>query len=389
MTLDQLRDLKPGSILWDTDKAGVQGLHCKANQDGSKSFFLYYRSRAGQQRRPKIGALGEITLGEARRRARALKTRVASGEDPQGGWDQEKAELDLEALWEKVWADHWSLPRFTKSGWGREAKRHWEKDIKPALGNCKLTEVTAFQVRAWHKKKEGTPYLANRALAILSKMFQWAEEQELRPQHTNPCHLVKKHPEAKRDRFASEAEILRIAPLIEKETEKNLHGVAFLMTLIFTGSRPRFLERAMHEDLVEIVIDGKLYGVLTMSGKSTAKTGDDEKVIVPPQAMAYIKRLPRVEGRTIFGIKMPRKLWQKIKKEAGCKDLWARDWRRTFATIGFSNGVDKGVVGELLNHQSTQTTNIYAKLMDKKRVEAVSEIANHVESVFRKSAASQ
>jgi site-specific recombinase XerD len=38
--------------------------------------------------------------------------------------------------------------------------------------------------------------------------------------------------------------------------------------------------------------------------------------------------------------------------------------RRTFATVALSNGVPIGQVGELLGHASTQTTKIYAKLLE-------------------------
>lgn len=96
--------------------------------------------------------------------------------------------------------------------------------------------------------------------------------------------------------------------------------------------------------------------------------------------MRVIGWLPRVEGMTITGMKMPRTLWRRVREEAGCPDLWVRDWRRTFATLGYSDGVDMWTVGELLNHRSTETTKIYAKMMDTRRLEAVTRIADKIES---------
>jgi integrase len=384
MTQDAIRSLPAGESLWDRgERASVRGLHCVANADGSKSFLLYYRTKDGRQRKPKIGTFGDVTLGEARRRAKLILERVAVGEDPKGDWEDQKKELLVKELWERVWADHWSKERFVRSGWGREAKRLWEHDIEPDFGNSRLSEVTAFQVREWHRKGLSTPYNANRALAVLSKMFRYAEEQELKPQHSNPCFLVKKHPENKRKRYATEGEIATIAPLLDREAKRSPAGVAFLYTLMLTGSRPIAIERATWEQLKEFELNGELYGILTFEGKSSAKTGEDERVIIPPQVMKIIRTLPRVVGETIFGIKMPRKLWKKIKEEAGCPDLWARDWRRTFATVGMSHGVGKDIVGELLNHRSRQTTDIYAKLIDTKRVEAATQIANKVDSILK------
>jgi integrase len=92
--------------------------------------------------------------------------------------------------------------------------------------------------------------------------------------------------------------------------------------------------------------------------------------------------LPKREDGLIFGIKMPSHLWRKIRKEAGCEDLWARDSRRTFATIGMSNGVKMDTVSELLNHSSVQTTKTYAKLNGSARSQAVETIASKMNQLL-------
>jgi integrase len=382
MTTDDLKAAKPGDPpIWDDV---VKGLHLVVNASGTKSFLYYYRpkARADQQRKPKVGTFGEITLGEARRRARALAERVARGEDPKGDWQDQRSELTVAELWAKVWESHYSGERFQSSGWGKEAKRLYQKQLEPAFGNAALSEVTAARVRNWHQGKAAKPYSANRALAVLSKMFRYAEEQEWRPQHTNPCLLVKNHPEQKRKRYASEAEIAQIAPILEREAEDFPAAVAFLYLQIFTGSRPKAIEEATWEQLTEFERGGETWGILTFHGKSSAKTGEDERVLIPPQAMRILKRLPRVEGETITGMKMPRRLWDKIRKEVGCEDLWCRDWRRTFATVGMSGGLGMDTIGELLNHRDTQTTKTYAKLMDGRKVEAAAQIAEKMEGLL-------
>ena len=61
---------KPGqrdSILWDTD---LKGFGCKVTPKGRRVYFVYYRTRDGQQRRPTIGAHGATTCEQARETAR-------------------------------------------------------------------------------------------------------------------------------------------------------------------------------------------------------------------------------------------------------------------------------------------------------------------------------
>lgn len=353
----------------------VKGLHIKTTETGKRSYFLYYRTRQGRQRRPKIGGCEEITLPEARRRAKAILERVAVGEDPKGAWDGAKAEASVQDVFEMAWAEHWSKDRFQESGWAREARRNFENHIRPAFGNLKLSELTPKLVREWHSRFESTPYAGNRSLEILSKILRFAEEKELKAAGSNPCSLVKSHPERKRKRFATEDEVRAVGRILVRESETDPAGAAFLFLLMFTGSRPRAIERARWEDVAFIEAGEQTFGVLTFSGKTTEETGEDETVIIPPQVMEILSKLPRSQDGTLTGIKMPRALWERVRKEAGCTDLWARDWRRTFATVGLSHGVGSGTIGELLNHRSAETTKIYAKLAPTARVEAVSIIA--------------
>lgn len=374
MNVNQIRAALPGATLWDDVQ---KGLHLRVLGQ-NKSFYFFYRSKIGKQRRPKIGSFGEITLGEARSRARALSDRIARGEDPKGEWNDQKAEATVQGLWDRAFEKHWDTERFRKSGRAREVKRLFENQLKKPFGRLKLSEVTRPMVREWHGDLADKPYEGNRALEVLSRMFRFAEEQDLRPLSSNPCALIKGHAERKRKRYATEDEIRKIAPLLDKYAEKQPAGVAFLYLLLFTGSRPRAIERATWDELKEFAVGGEPYGILTFDGKSTAKTGQEEQVILPPQAMKALAKLPRIEGETITGVKMPHKLWYKVRAEAGCKDLWARDLRRTFATMGMSNGVDIGTIGELLNHQTVETTKVYAKVLESSQIKAAARIADRI-----------
>ncbi len=377
------RTVEPLAIVWDVgEKGSVKGLHLRVNRDGTKTFLLYYRTKSGTQRRPKLGAFGELTLPEARKRAKALMDRVAVGEDPKEQWDEAKAELTVAGLYERARLDHWAAERYQRSGWAREVQYLYKAHIEGPFRSDKLSELTPTRIRDWHKKYVKTPYAGNRALNVLSRMFRIAEEQELRPQNTNPCLLVKSHPEKKRKRFATLAEIKALGQCLDRKADRYPKEVAFLYILMFSGSRPRAIERATWDQLKEVEIEGKTHGVLTFKGKTSADSGEDEIVILPPQAMTILNRLPKTERGTITCNRMPSKLWKKIRDEAGCTDLWARDLRRTFATIGMSDGVNKDQIGQLLNHKTADTTNVYAKLMDHAKVAAAASIANRMEEIL-------
>ena len=73
-------------IVWDTD---LRGFGLKVLPSGRKSFLLKYRTKAGDRRKPAIGAYGAITTDEARGIAKGWLADIAKGGDP-------KAERDVD-----------------------------------------------------------------------------------------------------------------------------------------------------------------------------------------------------------------------------------------------------------------------------------------------------
>lgn len=380
MLTEDIQRARSGDTLYD-DK--VRGLHVRCFA-GRKSFYLYYRTRQGDQRRPKLGDLGSITLVQARNAARALLEKVAAGEDPSKQWNVDRAEPTVQNLWDRVYKETWG--RKPDADWSLEAERLWTKHVKPTFGAKRVTEPTVDEVARWYATMSGTPTQANRVLSVLRRLFKKAERYRWRPVGSNPANLDAddKFRENKRGRFASRDEIAKLGPILEREArnKKNLRSVAFLYLVLYSGSRPSAIARVTWDQLTVVEVEGKRFGVLRFDGKTGAET-----VYLPPQAMAVLDALPRGAG-TVTGLKkLPRGLWERIRQEAGFPDLWARDLRRTFATVGLSSGIDKGVIGELLNHKSAQTTSLYAKLTHDARLEAVAGTADVLERLLGQASA--
>ena len=71
LTEELIAGLRPGArdlLVWDTV---VAGLFVKVTPAGKKSFGLYYRI-GDKQSRPKLGAVGQISLDDARQLAREM-----------------------------------------------------------------------------------------------------------------------------------------------------------------------------------------------------------------------------------------------------------------------------------------------------------------------------
>lgn len=274
-------------------------------------------------------------------------------------------------LYVRCLKDHWSQQRFIDSGWKYEVEHYWKKHIAPTFEIISCNTVGPKFVREWHKTLSATPTTANRCLEVLARVFSFGEEEELIPLGTNPCRYVKGGREKQRTRYASPEEIAKLGEAMRKLTGEYPAQTAFCTTLALTGARPRSLERVRRDQLV---VHGDT-GILTFSGKSTEKTGEDEVIIVPPEALRLLVALPVREDGLLFGPVVYRRYWERVREMAGCETLWLRDIRRTWATVGLSDGVDKDWIGKLLNHRSSQTTDRYAKLMQLQKIGASKRIA--------------
>lgn len=373
LTNTAIEAMQPGDELKDER---VPGLSVRARA-GGKSFVLYYRNRVTRQpRRPTIGRYGVLSIAQARDIARAMLAEVAAGKDPVAERKAVREEPTLDELWLRCRADHY----VSTTAWGKEAARLYRSGVQPRLGGRRVRSLAYADVQGVHAALKASPTTANRTLSILSKTMDLAERWGYRDTGSNPCRHVERYPEASRRRYASHGEIAAIGPILERHAtdKRNLAGVAFLYLLMFSGARPSEIGNATPAMVERVEREGVVYGVLRLEHGKTGR----RDVFLPPQAMAVLERLPAKRARLADRRTVPHKLWKKVRDEAGCPDLWPRDWRRTFGTLALSGGMPIGIVGELLGHADPKTTKIYAKLLEDGAHDAAAGVAAQMERLL-------
>jgi len=363
MTPIEIKNLKVGEILRDSK---IKGLHVRAFKS-KKVFYLYYRTKSGIERRPKIGDVDIFSINEARLISKTLLIRVASGEDPALTNRNLRASPTVHEAFEEMLKNYWT--KHSSKRWAKEVEGLYNRRIKRPFGSHKLNEITPQGVEKWHGNLKPTPIDANRALAILSQLYSRQNKLGLKDFNSNPCLLAKPFKEASRSRYATTKELTHIIRILrthlgEHENEWKQEA-AFILLLIYTGSRPSYLERATIKDF------NPETSLLTLEGKEGV-----ESVVIPRSIIRYLEI---GVGTKLHKVK---NLWEKIREEVGCKDLWMRDLRRTFATIGLSSGESMSQISETLNHKSQQTTKIYAKLFDEQKEKMVNEIAMRIDQLI-------
>lgn len=280
----------------------------------------------------------------------------------------------VSTVFEELYRAKYSLPQYQRSGYAYEVRLNWQNHLAPFFGRRLISKVTVPSVHDWHLRYLAWPYAGNRSKSLLSSIFSFAELKGYYVPQGNPCRAVPNHRERQRNRYAGPEELVKLGELLKAALETHPREAIFIYFLLYTGSRPSAVERFTWNNLV---FTSQETGFFRVNGKS-----GEERVEISAEMMQLLDRLPR-EGRkgassSEVVCTFPRSFWERLREKAGCPDLWARDLRRTFATIGLSHGLTLGAVGELLNHKKLQTTMRYAKLMPTSRGDAVGLISGEI-----------
>lgn len=364
MTPAEIRNLQPGATLRDDI---VTGLECRAFPSGRKAFYLYYRTRLGRARHPKVGDCNIMSIADARGAARKMLLDVANGGDPVA----ERTRGKHEPTFKDLWAKYRELCGSRKKS-AREDERVYLRILAPRFNDRIVRSLCHEDAMRIHSALVRAPYQANRAISLLSKLCSFAERPlEWRSVNSNPCRGIQRYTELKRARYAKPEELARIGQAISAHTNSHPQAAAFIYLLLYSGARPAEIGSARREWL-----DGNVLRL------PDSKTGQ-RCIYLPPQAVQAIARLPVYRDGTICGIKSPKHLWRIVRAEAGCPDLRLYpDLRRSFATVGVAAGNTMDLMGGLLGHKNRQTTMVYARLMESAAIEAASSTAAAMEKLL-------
>jgi integrase len=342
-------------IEYDTES---KGFGVRVTSAGAKAFILNYRAN-GRERRITIGSFPDWGVTAAREHARSLKRRIDVGEDPMGDRHAER-----EAPTMKVLAD-----RYEKEHATRKAERSAKEDasllqqlIRPKLGNLRVAAVRRSDVEDFHRAVSNvTPIRANRALSLLTKMFNLAIGWEMRPD--NPCKGIERNPEHKRDRYLSAAELERVMAALA--THKYQASANAVRLLLLTGARRGEVLSATW-DQFDIGT-----GVWTKPAATTKQRKLHRIPLSAPAMQLLAEMKEAAEGAALFpgrgGNEAQtdlKRFWASICATAAVKGVRLHDLRHSYASYLASAGLSLPVIGALLGHSSPVTTSRYAHLLD-------------------------
>lgn len=333
-----------------------------------KTFILEKRIK-GQMRRITIGQYGPLTVDQAREKAIDYIYQIIKGDDPAQGKRDARNEPTFGDLIDRFVEMHVS-----RKGVG--TGRLYNGIIKNHLSQWrtrKLSSLDRDDIERLHAELgQKSPYMANRMIAVLRKMFNLAIKWKMFTGE-NPGTRIELFREEKRERFLSPDEVPLLFESLKQEPDPFLKGA--IMMMLFVGQRKK---ETLDMKWTDVDLTQNIWRI------QETKSGRPHTVPLFPAVIALLNNIPRLKdniyvfpGPTGKPFHNLNKAWQRIKARAidtqkdkgvpedkiiSIDDLRMHDLRRTVGSWLASTGEGLPLIGRVLNHSQPSTTAVYARL---------------------------
>ena len=277
--------------LWDEL---VRGLGFRVGHSGTRSFHVMTRVH-GRQVRQVIGPFPAIKLKVAREEAGEIIRQARKGIDPRemrrrAQRDAERAHRDTFAAVVEDFIEKYAKPRNRR--WA-ETERTFKVNVHPIWGKRPIASITRRDVFDLLEKidKERGPYMSNRTLAAIRRLFAWAVERDV-IDASPVANLKPVGKEVSRDRVLTDEELRAFWKATEAD---DYPWHPFLRTLLLTAQRRSEVAQMRWAD-VDLEGEKPLWSI----PREFTKMDRAHDVPLAPEVAGILAALPRNPGPYVF-----------------------------------------------------------------------------------------
>ena len=329
--------------IWDPR---IPGFGVRVSHAGTKAFVLVYRFN-GRSRRLTLGRYPTLKLADARALAQEALRALAHNEDPAAKKVRARRSAAADGFEGFVsrFVEMYARPKNRSAD---ETERLLRREFVSAWGNRPIGEIGKHDVLSvldglMRVEKHTT---ANRSLAAIRKLFNWAVERGMLEQ--SPCTGIRAPAKTvKRERVLTDEELKIVWACAEEMGYPYGHLVHLL---VLTAQR---LGEVAGMRWVDINREQALWSLSSEQTKS-ARMHD---VPLPAMAMRIIATIPRVSDELVFPARGRDNVisgfskWKmRLDQAAGIEEWRTHDLRRTAATGLARLKVSPHVIERILNH---------------------------------------
>lgn len=335
----------------------LKDLGIRINAGGTKTFFLLKKVR-GQAERITLGRFPDMSIEQARRKAQKLLSEIAEGSNPLEAQRRIKGEFTFEELFGHWMKTHAELHKRETSL--RSDRILFRLHLKP-LHNKRISNITREDCKRIHLAMKEKPYAANRAIALVRSIFNFAKNEELIS--TNPAEGIKFYYEESRERFMNKEEIRRF--FIALGEEPNPDWIDFFVLLLLTGVRRGALQTMRW-------VDVSFEDALWVIPRSASKNKKPLRIPLCVTAIEILRsrKDKAIDSPWIFPARYkleqpldnPYEAWKRIIKRAGIENIRPHDLRRTLGSWLTARGESAFIIQKAGGWDSQKSVAVYARL---------------------------
>ena len=357
----KLRNLKAKEKAYQV--ADSRGLFVEVMPGGKKAWRLRYRLN-GRQEKVTLGEYPSYTLAEARQWCEDCRTMVAKGESPMLAKREAKEALKSPGTVEPF-ANQWMAEVVEKTNKNpKNVRRVLKKDVIPAIGKKRLSEVTVSDVLAITDriKARGSDQSALLTRNVLKRLFAYAIARQKMTE--NPAAAIEA-------RYVATAKSRDVA-LTSEELGK-------LLRAIYTSSMRRSHKLALHLLILCMIRKNELINArwdeFDIEKSEWHIPGDRMKkdkphiVYLPSQALAMFEELRSLASKSEYVLPSRSSLRKPISAstlnaairtlDLDIRDFVIHDFRRTASTHLHETGFNSDWIEKALAHEQKGIRGIY------------------------------
>ena len=365
---------------------GGTGFGVRVEPTGTKSFVLWYRFH-GKAEGITLGRYPKMSLSEAREEAAKIRVKITKGLDPKIKIQEDKrANREAYTVADLVdeYLEKWAKPR--KKSW-REDERILKKDVLPLWGRRKAKDLRRRDIVLLIDKvvDRGAPIQANRVLATVRKMFNFALSRSTLEQ--SPCVAIQAPAkENRRDRVLSDDDIRNLWCNLDKCRMSK--GIRLILKLLLVTAQ-RKGEIAFSE-WKEFDFNTGWWTI----PKEKSKNALPHRVPLSKMTLDLLNTAKELSNnsrwvfpgrsgdKSITGPAIDHAVRDNI-ETLKIKDFTPHDLRRTTASKITSMGISRLVVSRILNHAESGITAVYDRhSYDDEKREALNQWAQSLEVIL-------
>ena len=361
------QDFINNSLICPTDKKRIE--YCDKELPGliiivtplsqGGTYFLRYKNGNGKTSYIKIARTNEMTLADARKKAKLLKLEISNGADPSNEKRVQKAVPTLAAFYEQHYKPYAAVHKRSASS----DHQIYTCRLESRFGHLRLNQFTKTMIIGFHNELRESGLAGatcDHYVKFLRHAFNLAIDWDMLKE--NPASGVKLfNLDNKVEHYLSETELQTLMTVLQ--TGANRPVCMISMFLLSTGAR---MNEVLSAKWCQINRETRTWKIPALNSKSKKV----RSVPLNDSALDIISQLDteaefeylfvnRVTGNPYTNI---HKAWGKIRDQAGLPQLRIHDLRHQYASFLVNSGRTLYEVQQILGHSTSKVTERYSHL---------------------------